>query len=81
MMVPKAKLEISRSSTIVIKEVFANSPWIRSYRIAKSRCQMDSKAPESVPRTRVVADRPQATATTWRPYTGVGLAGQARAGT
>ena len=36
MMVPKAKLEISRSSTIVIKEVFAKSPRIRSYRIAKS---------------------------------------------
>ena len=39
MMVPKVKLEISRSSTIVIKEVFAKSPRIWSYRIAKSRCQ------------------------------------------
>ena len=46
MMVPMAKLEILRSSTIVIKEVFANSPWIRSYRIAKSRCQTGSEAPE-----------------------------------
>ena len=61
MMVSKAKMEISHSSTIVIKEVFANSPWIRSYRIAKSRCQTDSEAPESAPRARVVADRPQAT--------------------
>ena len=39
MMVPKAKLEISRSSTIVIKEVFAKSQWIRSYRYTNLRCQ------------------------------------------
>ena len=44
MMVPKAKLEISRISTIVINEVFANSPWIRSYRITKLHCQSDSVA-------------------------------------
>ena len=52
MMVLKAKLEISCSSTIVIKEVFANSPRIRSYRITKSRCEADSEAPESVLCTR-----------------------------
>ena len=50
MMVPMAKLEILRSSTIVIKEVFANSPRIRSYRITKSHCQTDSEAPKLVPR-------------------------------
>ena len=49
MMVPKSKLEISRSSTVIIKEVFANSPWTRSYRITKSRCQTDLEAPESAP--------------------------------
>ena len=39
MMVLKAKLEISCSSTIVIKEVFAKSQRIRSYQITKSRYQ------------------------------------------
>ena len=58
MMVPKAKLEISHSSTVFIKEVFANWPQIRSYRITKSCFQMDLEAPKLVPRTRVVANLP-----------------------
>ena len=43
MMVLKAKLEISCGSTIVIKEVFAKSPRIRSYGITKS-CYQSSVA-------------------------------------
>ena len=58
MLLPKTKLEISHSSTIVIKEVFANSPRMRSYRIAKSRYQTDSEALESAPRVRIMADQP-----------------------
>ena len=72
MMVLKEKLEISRSSTIVIKEVFTKSARIMSYGITKSGCQL-SVAGLNQHRTRKpVADRPQDTATTWQPYTAVG---------
>ena len=58
MMVTKAKLKISHSSTIVIKEVFANLPRIRSYRITKTHCQSDLEAPELAPRARDMANQP-----------------------
>ena len=45
-MVPKAKLDISRRSTIVIKQVFKNSPRITSYRVTKSHRQSGSAASE-----------------------------------
>ena len=66
MMICKAKLEISRSSTIVLKEIFVKSPRIRSYRIAKSRCQSSIVGLKLVGAARVVADRPQAVATVWQ---------------
>ena len=80
MMVPKEKLEISHRSTIVIKEVFANSPRIRSYRITKSHCQSFVASLKPARAARVVADRPQAMATTWRQHASVGLAGRASRG-
>ena len=79
MMVLKATLEISCSSTTFIKEVFANLQWIRRYRITKLRCQSDSAALNQR-RARVVADRPQAVAAMWRPPTNVGPTRQADAG-
>ena len=57
MMVPKAKLEIACSSTIVIKEVFAKSPRIWSYRIAKLRCQSSVAGLKPTGAARVMADR------------------------
>ena len=81
MMVLKAMVEISRSSIIVIKEVFANLPRIRSYGMTKSRCQLSVAGLNRHRAHKPVADRPQATTATWRTYIDIGLAGQARAGT
>ena len=75
MMVPKAKLEISRSSTIVIKEVFAKPPRIRSYSITKSRYQSSVAGLKPARAVRVVADRPQAMAAMWRQHASISLVG------
>ena len=50
---------------------------IRSYRITKLRYQSSMAGLNRVDARGVVADRPQAAATVWRPYIGIGLAGQA----
>ena len=65
MMVLKAKLEISRSSTIVIKEVFAKSTRIRRTNRMNLLRQSGSVVSEPAPRARVVAYRPQAIAASW----------------
>ena len=52
MMVPKAKLEISRGSTIVIKEVFTKSPKIRRTDHLNLLCQSGSEVTELTPRAR-----------------------------
>jgi len=80
MMVLKAKLEISRSSTLVIKEVFAKSPRIRSYTIIKSSCHTSIAGLKLAKAACVMADRLQAMATAWWQCAGVSLAGQASRG-
>ena len=77
MMVLKSKLEISYSSTTFIKEVFANLQRVRSNSITKSRYQSSIAEPETALVRPVVADWPQAAATSWQPYIGIGLAGLA----
>ena len=63
----------------MIQEVFKNSPWIRRYRVMKSRCQSGSTASESAPRAR--RGRPaQAARTVWWLYANAGLTGQADVG-
>ena len=52
MMVPKAKLEISRSSIIVIKEVFTKSPQIRRTDRLSLLHQSSSEVTEPTPRAR-----------------------------
>ena len=63
----------------MIKEVFKNSPRIRSYRVTKSRCQSDSMTFESEPRARR-GQPAHATRAMWWPYNGAGPTGQANAG-
>ena len=81
MMVIKAKLEMSCSSTTFIKEVFAMDKRIRSYMGFKWRDQSSIMATEPALARSIVANWPQAVAAVWRSYTGIGLAGQVRAGT
>ena len=52
MMVCKAKLEISRGSTIVIKEVSTKSPQIRRTDRLNLLCQSGSEVTEPTPRAR-----------------------------
>ena len=70
MMVPKAKLEISHSSTIVIKEVFAKSPWIRRMDRLNLLHQSGSEVTEPTPRARrgrrAIGRDHRAEATHWR---------------
>jgi len=70
MMVPKAKLEISRGSTIVIKEVFTKSPQIRRTDRLNLLCQSGSEVTEPTPcthRGRLATGRDhRADATRWR---------------
>ena len=65
MMVLKAKLDISCSSTTFIKEVFAVDERIRKYSIIKLHCQSTMAASEPTPAHGVVADRPQVMTTAW----------------
>ena len=63
----------------MIKEVFKNSPRIRSYRVTKSRCQSGSTTFESAPRAR--HGRPaQDVCAVWWPYAGAGPTSQADVG-
>ena len=77
MMVLMAKLEISRSSTIVIKEIFANSNWFGRYRGSKSLCQSCHQGMMAVDAMPSVADRGQARHAAWWLYACAGLASQA----
>ena len=81
MIVLKAKLEISCSSTTFIKEVFAVDEWIRTYSIVNLHCHSKMAMSEHGSAHCVVVDQPQAVATVWWQHASVGLAGQARAHT
>ena len=70
MMVPKAKLEISRGSTIVIKEDFTKSPQIRRTDRLSLLHQSSSEVTEPTPRARhgrlAMGRDHRADATHWR---------------
>ena len=66
MLLPKAKLEISHSSTAFTNTVFTDSPQIRSYTCTKQLCQSSTSGPDGQFESALVADSAQALATAWR---------------
>ena len=78
-MLPKAKLEISHSSTTFTNTIFTKSPQIRSYIMSKLPYQSPKQASAEF-KPASVADHTQAAVDTWWPYGCTRTAGLAEAG-